>query len=61
MIIFQKKKNMSKHDIILIIFKLCVSKIYLLVLLTNLKSMENHINQVDKYIRDIYWGFLLFL
>ena len=37
MIYFPKKKNMSKHNIILIIFKLCASKITLIVLIPNLK------------------------
>ena len=36
-ILLEKKGNMSKHDIMLIIFKFCVSQIYLIVLLPNLK------------------------
>ena len=39
---------MSKYDIILTIFKCCVSKIYLIVLLPNLKGMYDKIDQIDK-------------
>ena len=49
-ILLEKKKNMSKHDIILIIFKWCASKIYLIVLIPNLKCMYDEINQIDKCI-----------
>ena len=45
---------MSKHDIILIIFKWCVSKIYLMVLILNLKFTYDKRDQKDKFIRDIY-------
>ena len=39
---------MSKHDIILIIFKCCVSKFYIIVLLPNLKLTYDNIGQIDK-------------
>ena len=39
---------MSKHDIILIIFKFCVYIIYLIVLLPNSKCMYDHINNIAK-------------
>ena len=45
---------MSKHNIIIIIFKFCVSKITLIVLLPNLKLMYDHIDHIDKTIRSIY-------
>ena len=45
---------MSKHDIILIVFKLCVSKIYLILLLTTLKHTDDQRNQIDKYMRAFY-------
>ena len=35
---YGKNKNMSKHDIIIIIFKWCVYKVYLIVMIPNLKS-----------------------
>ena len=41
--IFQKKKNIPKHNIILIIFKCCVSKTTLIVLITYLKYTYDHI------------------
>ena len=45
---------MSKHNIMLIIFKFCVSKAYIIVLLPNLKYMDYQRNQIDKYIQGIY-------
>ena len=36
----QKKGNMSKYDIIQIIFKCCVSQMYLKVLLPNIKRTK---------------------
>ena len=45
---------MSKHDIMLIIFKCCVSKIYLVVLVSNLKRTDDQSNQIDKCIRALY-------
>ena len=47
-ILLKKKENMSKHDKILIIFKFCVSKMYLIVLLPNIKCTYDQINQIDK-------------
>ena len=46
--ISRKKKNMSKHNIILIIFKCCVSKITLIVMLPNLKFTYDMIDHIDK-------------
>ena len=46
----RKKKKMSNHDIILIIFRCCVSKIYFISLLPNLKCTEDQSNQINKYI-----------
>ena len=37
---------MSKYDIIQIIFKFCVSKMYLIVLLPNIKFTYNHIDLI---------------
>ena len=45
---------MSKHDIMLIIFKFYVSKIYLVVLLPNFKHTYDKINQIGKLIRALY-------
>ena len=39
---------MSKHDIILTIFKWFVYRIYLMLLIPNLKRTYNQINQIDK-------------
>ena len=39
---------MSKYDIIQIIFKLCVSQMYLIVLLPNLKRTYDQIDQTEK-------------
>ena len=48
MVIFQKKESTPKHDIILILLKWRVSKIYLIILLPNLKQTYDQINQIDK-------------
>ena len=48
MIYFSKQKNMSKIEIILIIFKSCVYNFFLIVMLPNLKCMYDQINQIDK-------------
>ena len=42
------KKNMSKYDIILIIFKCRVSQMYPIVLLPNLKRAYDQIDQIRK-------------
>ena len=39
---------MPKHDIILILFKCCVSQMYLIVLLSNLNRVYNNIDCIDK-------------
>ena len=39
---------MPKQDIILIIFKYCVSKIYPILILTKLKHIHDPINHIDK-------------
>ena len=52
---------MSKHDIILIIFKLCVSKIYLIVLIPNLECTDDQIYYINKCIRYLYWELFLFI
>ena len=44
MAILLKEGNMSKHDIMLIIFKCFVYKMYLIVLLPNLKLTYNNID-----------------
>ena len=43
-----KKVNMSKYDIIQIIFKFCVSQMYLIVILPNIKRMYDQIGLVEK-------------
>ena len=43
-----KKGNMSKYDIIQIISKFCVSQMYLIVLLPNIKRTYNQIDLVEK-------------
>ena len=43
-----EKGNMSKYDIIQIIFKCCVPKMYLIVLLPNIKRMYNQIDLIKK-------------
>ena len=43
-----QKKNMSKYDIINIIFKCCVSQMYIIVLLPNIKRMYDQIDQIGK-------------
>ena len=52
--VLPKKENMSKHDIMLIIFKCCVYKFYLILLLTNLKLTDVQIDNINKFIRAIY-------
>ena len=55
---------MPKNDIILIVLKCCVSQMYLIVLLHNLKHMYDQINQIDqtdKKIIAIYRKLVLFL
>ena len=47
-IILKKKGNVLKYDIILIIFKYCVSQMYLIVLLPNLKHTYDQIDQIDE-------------
>ena len=44
----KKKGNIFKYDIIQIIFKYCVSQIYLIVLLPNIKRMYDQINLIEK-------------
>ena len=46
--IMQKKRNISKYDIRKIIFKCCVSQLYLIVLLPNIKCMCDQIDQIEK-------------
>ena len=46
--ILEKKVNMSKYDIIQIIFKFRVSKMYLIVLLPNIKRTYDQINLIGK-------------
>ena len=45
----KKKGNISKYDIIQIKFKCCVSQMYLILMLPNIKSMYDHINLTKKY------------
>ena len=52
---------MSKYHIILIIFKWCVSKTYLIVLILNLKYMHDQSDQIDKIFRALYWESFLLL
>ena len=44
-IMLEKK---SKYDIIQIIFKCCVSQMYLILLLPNIKHMYDQINLIEK-------------
>ena len=44
----RKKVNISKYDIIQIIFKCRVSQMYLIVLLLNIKHMYDHIDIIEK-------------
>ena len=57
--IMQKKGNISKYDIIQIIFKLYVSQIYLIVLLPNIKRMYDRIdlteNKLELFI--VNWSY----
>ena len=43
-----KKGNLSKYDIIQIIFKCCVSKFYLIVMLPTTKRTYDQINLIEK-------------
>ena len=43
-----KKGNMSKCDIIQIIFKFRVSQMYIIVLLPNITRTDDHIYQIEK-------------
>ena len=43
-----KKGNILKYDIRQIIFKCCVSQMYFVVLLPNIKRMYNQINLIEK-------------
>ena len=47
-VIIKKKGNVSKYDIIQIIFKCCVLQMYLIVLLPNIKRMYDQIDQIEK-------------
>ena len=44
----EKKVNMTKYDIIQIIFKCCVSQMCLIVILLNIKRMYDQINMIEK-------------
>ena len=46
--IMLKKENMSKCDIIQIIFKCCVSQMYLIIMLHNIKLTYDQIDTVEK-------------
>ena len=54
MIYCPKNKNISKLEIILIIFKCCVSETYPIVLLPNLERMYDHIHHIDRQIISLY-------
>ena len=56
-----KKVKMSKYDIIQIIFKCCVSQMYLTVLLPNLKLTYNQIDFIRKKIIALYRKLVIFL
>ena len=43
-----EKGNMSKYNIIHIIFKFCVSQIYLIVMLPNIKLTYDQIGPIEK-------------
>ena len=47
-IMLGKKGNISKYNIIQIIFKCCVSQMYLIVLLPNIKRMYDQIDMIEK-------------
>ena len=47
-IMLEKKGNISKKDIIQIIFKCCVSHMYLIVILSNIKLTYDQINLIEK-------------
>ena len=46
--IMLKKENISKYDIILIVFKFSISQMYLIVPLPNIKRMYNQIDLIEK-------------
>ena len=48
MIYLPKKENVSKHNILISIFKCCVSKTTFIVLLPNLKRTYDQIYQIIK-------------
>ena len=43
-----KKGDISKYDIIQIIFKCCASQIYLIVILPNIELMYGQIDLIEK-------------
>ena len=45
---------MSKHDIMLVILKCCVSEIFIIVMLSHLKFTEDQSDQIDKWVRALY-------
>ena len=47
-IMLERKGNMSKYNMIQIIFKCCVSQIYLIVMLSNMKRTYDQINLIEK-------------
>ena len=46
--IILKKSNISKYNITQIIIKYCVSQMFLIVLVSNIKRMYDKINLVEK-------------
>ena len=44
---FEKTVNVSKYDIIQIIFKCCVSQMYLIVLLPNIKQTYDQFDMIE--------------
>ena len=60
-IMLQKKGNIPKYDIRQIIFKCCVSQMYLIVLLPNIKHRYGQIDLIKKEIRALYRELVLFL
>ena len=47
----KKKENNSEYDIIQIIFKLCKSEMYPIVLLPNYKHTYDHIDRINMIVR----------
>ena len=47
-IMLEKKGNMLKYDIIHIVFKCCVSQMYPIVMLPNIKRTYDQINLIEK-------------